>query len=70
MNSEIEKVKIDFKENLFNELIRVSCGKIEEEKAKSIAESVIDNMNINNPIFAHKGVSWLATEIKDMYGFC
>lgn len=34
-----------------------------ESEAKNIAERLMATLDIDNPVFAHKGTSWLAREI-------
>lgn len=36
---------------------------LSRDEAKNIAERLMATLDIDNPVFAHKGTSWLAREI-------
>ena len=57
-----ERVTRDLEDNLvyFANRQKISLSR---EEAKYISRRVMANIDIDNPIFGHKGSSWLAREI-------
>ncbi|MER2005832.1 MAG: hypothetical protein ABS939_00145 [Psychrobacillus sp.] len=59
----LENNKLLIEKELKNALILFSKNLLSEQRAKSIAKSTLDGIDIEHPILAHKGVNWLAQEI-------
>jgi len=50
-------------EELTTSLLRLSNNTIDKEFAKSLAESNLSELDLNNPFLAHKGMNWIAEQI-------
>lgn len=50
-------------EQLSEALLRFSDNKISKQEALNIANVALRNVDLNDPIFAHKGLNWYAKEI-------
>lgn len=50
-------------EELTTSLLRLSNYKIDQEVAESLAVYNLENLDLNNPFLAHKGLSWIAEQI-------
>ena len=65
----VNATKIDKKllaNELKKDLVYFSRNKkkpMSESEANNIANRLMENLDIDNPVFAHKGTSWLAKEI-------
>lgn len=44
-------------------LLFFSKGEMQPEEARGIATKVMSGIDIHNPVFGHKGPSWLAREV-------
>ncbi|GGP16374.1 hypothetical protein [Oceanobacillus neutriphilus] len=50
-------------EQLSEALLRFSDSKISKQEALNIANVALRNVDLNDPVFAHKGLNWYAKEI-------
>lgn len=49
--------------NLSKALLHFSENQLSEERALEISISTMSKIDINNEVFGHKGINWLAIEV-------
>lgn len=59
-NNSMDVILVD---ELTTLLLRLSKNKLDHDVAESLAKSNLENLDLNNPYLAHKGLSWIANQI-------